>query len=161
MGAAHLRPYTAADRAACLAVFDSNVPASFAPDERAGFAGYLDGASARYLVLAAADGAIVGCGGYGFRADGQTAILRWGMVLAARHRRGLGRQLTLARLRLAAADPAIARVVLYTTGQTAGFYRRLGFRGTAVLADHDGPGLDQHTMVAAVDAAFRRRLAAG
>jgi len=52
MGAAHLRPYTAADRAACLAVFDSNVPASFAPDERAAFAAYLDGAGARYLVLA-------------------------------------------------------------------------------------------------------------
>jgi len=158
-----LRPYAAADRAACLAIFDSNVPAAFAPDERAGFAAYLDGAGARYLVLADADadGAIVGCGGYGLRADGQTAILRWGMVLATQHRRGLGRQLTLARLRLAVADHAIARVVLYTTGQTAGFYRRFGFRDTAVLADQYGPGLDRHTMVAAVDDAFRGRLAAG
>jgi len=161
MGAAHLRPYTAADRAACLAIFDSNIPGFFAPDERAGFAAYLDGAGARYLVLADADGAIVGCGGFGIRADGTTAILRWRMVLATHHRRGLGRQLTLARLRLAVADRAIARVVLYTTGQTADFYRRLGFRDTAVLAEHYGPGLDQHAMAAAVDDAFRRRLAAG
>ncbi len=83
------------------------------------------------------------------------------MVLAIHHRRGFGRQRTLARLRLAVADPAIARVVLYTTGQAAGFYRRLGFRDTAVLADQYGPALDQHTMVATVDDAFRRRLAAG
>ncbi len=46
-------------------------------------------------------------------------------------------------------------------GQTADFYRRLGFRDTAVLAEHYGPGLDQHAMAAAVDDAFRRRLAAG
>ncbi len=158
MSAAHFRPYTAADRAACLVIFDSNVPASFAPDERAGFAAFLERGAARYLVLCDATGAVVGCGGFAVRADGRTAILRWGMVLAAHHRRGLGRQLTLARLRLAVADRAIALVVLYTTGRTAGFYRRLGFRDTAVLADHYGPGLDQHTMAVTVDAAFRRRI---
>lgn len=59
------------------------------------------------------------------------------------------------------ADPGITRVVFYTTGQTTGFYRRLGFRDTAVLPDHYGPGPDQHTMGAAVDDAFRRGLAAG
>lgn len=74
---------------------------------------------------------------------------------------GSGGNSTLARLRLAVADRAIARVVLYTTGQTADFYRRLGFRDTAVLAEQYGPGLDQHAMAAAVDDAFRRRLAAG
>jgi len=112
-------------------------------------------------VLCTADETVVGCGGHGRRADGTTAILRWGMILQPYHRRGLGRQLTVARLGQAVADPAITRIVLYTTGQTAGFYRRLGFRDTAALPAHYGPGLDQHTMVAAVDDAFRRRLAAG
>ncbi len=95
------------------------------------------------------------------RADAATAILRWGVIHANHRRRGLGRLRTLTRLREVATRPAITRVLLYTTGQTAGFYRRLGFRDTAALPDHYGPGLDQHTMVAAVDDAFRRRLAAG
>ncbi|MDB5218237.1 MAG: family N-acetyltransferase, partial [Myxococcaceae bacterium] len=36
-----LRPYEPADRDACLVVFDSNVPAFFAPHEREGFASFL------------------------------------------------------------------------------------------------------------------------
>ncbi len=161
MHAAHLRPYTAADRAACLAIFDSNVPGFFAAAERADFAAYLDRADARYVVLCTDDETVVSCDGHGRRADGTTAILRWGMILRPYHRRGLGRQLIEARLGQAVADPAIARVVLYTAGQTADFYRRLGFRDTAVLADYYGSRLDQHAMATAVNAAFRQRLAAG
>ncbi len=161
MHAAHLRPHTAADRAACLAIFDSDVPGFFAAAERADFAAYLDRAGARYAVFCAADGTVVGGGGQGGRADGTTAIVRRGLILQPYHRRGLGRRPALARLGQAVADPAITRVVLHTTGRTAGFYRALGFRATAVLPDHYGPGPDQHAMVAAVDDASRRRLAAG
>lgn len=154
-----VRPYTPVDRTACLTIFDTNVPTFFAPDERDGFASFLD-QGGKYLVLCDTDGAIVGCGGVRVRADGQTAILRWGMIRAALHRRGLGRSLTLERLRQVSASTEIVRVVLYTTGQTAGFYRTLGFRDVAILPDHYGPGLDQHAMEAAVDATFRQQLAA-
>lgn len=155
-----LRPYTLSDRAACLAIFDTNVPVFFAPDERAVFAAFLDRFGDEYLVLCDARGMVVGCGGVRLRDEGQTAVLRWGMIDAGLHRRGLGRFLTLARLRGALARPAVVRVVLYTTGRTAGFYRALGFRATGILPDHYGPGLDQHTMIADVDDAFRQRIAA-
>jgi len=126
----------------------------FAAAERALFAAILDQGHG-YHVLCADDGAPVGGGGVRVRPDGRTAILRWGMIRAERHRQGLGRRLAMERLRLAVADPAIARLLLYTTGQAAGCYRRLGFGDTAFLPDHYGPGLDQHTMEATVDEALR------
>ena len=158
--ASTLRPYTQADRESCLSIFDSNVPRFFAPNERELFATFLDRFKATYLVLCAHDGAVIGCGGMAVRPDGRTAILRWGMIHADRHRRGLGRDLTLARLRLAVSDPAVERIVLYTTGMTTGFYRTLGFADTEILPDRYGPGLDRHTMEATVDDAFRRKTTA-
>jgi ribosomal protein S18 acetylase RimI-like enzyme len=159
-GASMIRPYTPADREACLAIFDSNVPRFFAPAERELFATFLDRFKATYLVLCAPDGAVIGCGGMAVRPDGRTAILRWGMIPAAQQRRGLGRALTLARLRLAVADPAVAQIILYTTGLTAGFYRTLGFADTEVLPGYYAPGLDRHTMAVTVDEDFRQHLAA-
>jgi len=85
MDAFSFRPYTAADRAACLAIFDTNVPAYFAADERESFAAFLDRGH-DYYVLCDGDGAPVGCGGVRVRPDGRTAILRWGMIRAERHR---------------------------------------------------------------------------
>lgn len=155
-----IRPYHPADRESCLAVFDSNVPRFFAPDERDLFATFLERFKATYLVLCDTDGAVIGCGGIAVRPDGRTAILRWGMVHAARQRRGLGRTLTVARLRLAVADPTVEQIVLYTTGMTAGFYRTLGFADTEILPNHYGPGLDRHTMAATIDDAFRQKVAA-
>ena len=153
-----IRLYTPADREACLSIFDSNVPRFFASDERELFVTFLDRFKATYLVLCALDGVVIGCGGMTVRSDGRTAILRWGMVHAAQQRRGLGRDLTLARLRLAVADPAVAQIVLYTTGMTAGFYRTLGFADTEIVPDHYAPGLDRHTMDVAVDEGFRRKI---
>jgi len=131
----------------------------FAQNERDGFASFLD-QGGDYLILCDETGTLIGCGGVRIRADGQTAILRWGMIQAARHRRGYGRRLTWERLRRVSVQPQVTRVVLYTTGQTAGFYRTLGFRDVATLPDHYGPGLDQHTMEATIDATFRQQLGA-
>lgn len=157
--ASTIRLYHHADREACLAIFDSNIPRFFAPDERELFATFLDRFKATYLVLCDPDGAVIGCGGMAVRPDGRTAILRWGMIHAARQRQGLGRDLTLARLRLAVADPAVVQIILYTTGLAAGFYRILGFADTEILPDHYAPGLARHTLEVAVDEGFRRKIA--
>lgn len=155
-----IHPYTSADRESCLAVFDSNVPRFFASDERELFATFLDRFKVTYLVLCNTAGAVIGCGGMAVRPDGRTAILRWGMIHAAQQRRELGRGLTVARLRLAVADPAVEQIILYTTGMTAGFYRTLDFTDTEVLPDHYAPGLDRHTMDVAVDTPFRQKIMA-
>ena len=52
MTANTLRPYSQADRERCLAIFDSNVPRFFAPDERELFATFLDRFKAAYRCCA-------------------------------------------------------------------------------------------------------------
>lgn len=122
-----LRPFTPADRAACLAVFDSNLPAYFDAAERPPFEAFLDAAKRPYFVMEH-DGAIVGCGGYAIEAEAGLASLTWGMIRADLHRNGLGRFLLMYRLREISKAGNIARVRLSTTPHAAGFYEKQGFR---------------------------------
>lgn len=143
------RAYLSEDRAACLAIFDSNLPRYFAPEERADFGTFLDSLTTEdwpYLVLTE-DQRVVACGGLIVDAGLRQAALTWGMVDRARHGGGLGRQLTLFRLDLARATPGIDRVVMETSQHTRGFYDRLGFVVTKVTPDGFGAGIDRCDMV--------------
>ena len=141
------RSYAAGDRAACLALFDGNVPLFFTEAERADFADFLDSRAGDWAYqLIERDGAVVACGGVALGADGCTAGLCWGMVARDRHRAGLGRALIQARL--AAARALGARQVRLDTSQhSQGFYARQGFVVERVTADGYGPGLDRWDMV--------------
>lgn len=148
MTAVRTRPYRATDRAACLALFDSNLPLYFAPSERAEFAGFLDGvddASRVYLVLTRGS-QLVACGGLGIDIRRRHASLDWGMVLHACHGQGLGTRLTQIRIRAARKRAGIDRLTLQTSQHTSGFYQKLGFVVTAVRPDGFAPGLDQVDM---------------
>lgn len=144
-----LRPYAPRDRAACLAIFDGNMPRFFAPEERADFVAFLEAlprADWPYLVLER-DGAVIGCGGLILDAPARRAGLSWGMVDVRLHGTGLGRRLTEARLALVRGMPGIAAVTMETSQHTQGFYARLGFAVQAVTPDGFGPGLDRWDMV--------------
>ncbi|WP_312368281.1 GNAT family N-acetyltransferase [Stenotrophomonas sp.] len=142
-----IRPYQVADANACLSLFDSNVPEYFAPAERADFEQFLerDAQSCAYQLIEQ-DGRVVACGGLSIRPDGVAGFC-WGMVERSLQRRGLGRQLSLARLQQARQDPDAKRVELSTSQHTQDFYARLGFTVTRVVADGHGPGLDAVEMV--------------
>ena len=144
---ARIRAYQAADRNACLALFDGNTPRFFTPEERADFARFLerDAAGWSFQVIEQHD-RIVACGGYAVGEDGTTAHLCWGMVDRDRHRRGLGRMLTQARLRAAAAHPGLTQVHLDTSQHSHPFYASLGFETCRVQPDGYGPGLDRYDM---------------
>lgn len=141
-----VRDYTTADRDACLAVFDSNVPAFFVPAEREQFAAFLDALPGPYLVVVDEDGAVLGCGGYAVTPGTTTADLCWGMVRRERHGTGLGRLLVDARLERVRADAAVEAVALNTSQHTVGFYERRGFRTEQVTPDGYAPGLDRCDM---------------
>jgi ribosomal protein S18 acetylase RimI-like enzyme len=141
-----VRDYTAADRGACLAVFDSNVPDHFVPPEREAFAAFLDDLPGPYLVVEDQTGAIVGCGGYAIVPETRTADLCWGMVTRGLHGTGLGRLLTDARLERIRADPRVREVALNTSQHTRGFYERRGFATERVVPDGFAPGLDRCDM---------------
>ena len=137
------RPYRARDFAACLRLFDSNMPEFFAPHERAEFEAFLRDAGP-YLV-GEMGGQVVACGG--FEGTGTSASQTFGMVARDRQGQGIGLALTRARLEAIGAAPGVERVVIETSQRSAGFYDRLGFRVTEVTENGFGPGLDRWVMV--------------
>lgn len=146
-----VRAYEPRDRAACLAIFDSNVPGSFLPFERAAFAEFLDRADRAYLVIEGDGGAIVACGGYAVAPGTTTADLCWGMVVQERQGTGLGRMLVEQRLARIAAHPAITRVAMNTSHHTQAFYERLGFTTARVTENGIAPGLHRYDMILDAD----------
>lgn len=142
------RPYTADDFSACLAIFDSNVPTYFAPEERAEFCEYLESVNDRdrpCLVLAS-NGSVVACGGLITEAGNRQARLAWGMVDRAFHGRGVGTRLTRARLALARATPGITELGLETSQHTHGFYEGFGFTVSKITPNGIASGLDRWDM---------------
>ncbi|MTH65644.1 GNAT family N-acetyltransferase [Paracoccus sp. DK608] len=143
-----LRPYDEKDLSSCLAIFDGNVPAFFAADERAEFQKHLesaDRAAAPYIVLEDVTG-IVACGGLSIDASRKTAALSWGMVERSLQGQGLGRLLTETRLALARSIPGIMQVDLSTSQHTSGFYEAFGFTVIRAVPCGFGPGLDRLEM---------------
>lgn len=144
------RPYTPADLAACLAVFDSNVPEYFDRSERDEFVAFLDALPGPYLVLEVG-GEVVGCGGIALRDGGRVADLCWGMIHGEHQGRGLGRELARRRLELARGDSRVRIVSLRTSQHTEAFYEKLGFRTESVETDGFAPGMHKHEMTRAVE----------
>lgn len=148
MSAPRVRRYADGDRAACLALFDGNVPDFFAPAERVPFATFLDRHAAEWAFqVVERDGRLVACGGHRVAADGATADFCWGMVDRAQHRTGLGSLLTDARLRAARSTPGVTQVRLDTSQRTRAFYERFGFVVAQVVPNGYAPGLDRVDML--------------
>ena len=140
-----LRPYTAADRDGCLAVFDSNTPDFFAPSERADYEKFLDSQDGSYFVMEN-EGRLLGCGGYAL--DNQTqGSLIWGMIHRDWHRNGLGRYLLYYRMKKMTDSGTLQVVRLDTSQRTAPFFEKQGFRAMDVVKDGYAPGLDKVEML--------------
>lgn len=142
------RPYQPDDFSACLAIFDSNLPTYFAPDERAQFSEFLvnhDANGRTYLVLARED-SVIACGGLLVDETTGKASLEWGMVERTLHGQGTGAKLTAARLELARAIPSIVEVTIETSQHSRGFYERMGFTVSKIIPAGFGPGLDRWDM---------------
>jgi N-acetylglutamate synthase-like GNAT family acetyltransferase len=140
-----VRPYSPADRPACLAVFDSNTPRFFEPGERRDFETFLDAPFCSYLVMEH-DGAIVGCGGYSIEQDGSAASLIWGMVRNDLHKRGLGRFLVMYRLKEITKANGAQIVRLSTSQHTARFFEKQGFKVVGIEKDGYASGMDRVEM---------------
>lgn len=142
------RPYTPADREACLAVLDSLVPDLMHPQERPAFAAYLDMSPPHFAVLEH-DGQVVACGGFELPPAGSfNARLVWGMVGRPWQRQGLGRFLLLYRMRaMSRQSDAVQTVSLETKPQSAPFFAAQGFRTVRVVTISHAPGVDGVEMV--------------
>lgn len=132
-----VRRFTAADRSACLANFDSNVPQylhAAEPPEFAASLAHVDRAWGSYLGILD-HGQPVTCGGVSLSADPAEARLCWGLVHRADHGRGLGTALMQARLTLALSMPDVQAVGNATCQHSKGFFASFGFRLTGQTPD--------------------------
>jgi ribosomal protein S18 acetylase RimI-like enzyme len=144
-GKMDIRPYTPADHAACLAVFDSNTPWFFDPSERRKFETFLDAPFCSYFVMEH-DGAVVGCGGYAIEENSLLASLVWGMVRNDLHKRGLGRFLVMFRLREITKTSGAQMVRLGTSQRTARFFEKQGFKVAGIEKNGYASGIDRVEM---------------
>jgi|GEM_PF-108215 len=138
-----LRPFQDQDREACLAIFDSNVPKYFAPEERRDYALFLEKLPGPYFVMEHEPGSVIACGGYAAnREDESSAVLCWGMVDRSLHRSGAGTKLLTERLRRISAESQFSIVKIETSPHSRGFFERFGFTELGTISDGFAPGLD-------------------
>lgn len=141
-----IREYSLRDKAACLTLFDSNVPQYFMPNERNEFIQWLDKTDrAAYYVMIQKE-EIVACGGIYVDWDRQATGLAWGMVHHSRHKQGLGKVLTIHRLETMNEQFPGLDQYLETSQLTEAFYLKFGFETIERIKDGFGPGLDNCKM---------------
>jgi GNAT superfamily N-acetyltransferase len=137
------RPYLLADRAACLALFDANCPAFFAPNERPDYVRFLEDDPAGYEVWLDADQVI---GAHGVNPQPPDAlVLRWILVSPHAQGRGLGSAI-LARARATLVASGTARLLISASHRSAPFFVRFGARELSRIQDGWGPGMHRVEM---------------
>jgi GNAT superfamily N-acetyltransferase len=137
----HVRfePYAPACNAACLALFDRNCPAFFAPRERSDYADFLTTVDGSYQVVLA-DEAVIAAFGVALVAP-QRARLRWIVIDPAWQGRGIGRAMMDAATEAARALGATA-LEIAASHKSAPFFARFGAQTVAFV--RDGWGADMH-----------------
>ena len=144
--------YAVEDRTACLALFDSNSPEFFAPEERADYATFLDRLPCRYLVMTAPRKGVIAAGGYYLTEEPRLGALAWGLVARSWHHRGVGRELLLVRLSHLRAGGALT-VRVRTSQRTREFFERAGFHAVRVVEGGFAPDIDLVELRLQLDAA--------
>ena len=156
-----LQPYTALDREQCLAIFESNLPTFFAPEEENKFGNFLDDYPtdpADYFVLKW-KGELVGCGGFWLERERARATLLWGMIRRERQRQGFGSYLLLARLQTIGLQAADCTVLIDTSQHSYPFYARFGFDIQQINENYYSSGLHRYDMALQLDQPKRRWIA--
>ena len=137
-----IRPYTPADLEEVVAVFRSNIPKYFLPDEEPGLHDFLSKYSGDYYVIEL-DSEVVGSGGIAWNdLEDPTVSLCWGMVRRDHLSTGLGKKLTEFRIQYAREKYGDVPLTIGTSQHTRGFYEKFGFRLTEHTPNGFGPGID-------------------
>jgi len=141
------RRYETKDRAAVLAIFDSNLPDYFGASEREWLEETLDDPDGPAFVVEV-DRIPSAFGGYEIWEHYDKALLFWGMVARAHHGSGIGKLLLFERLLHVAtsAEPATRYVTVDTSPQVSPFFQHCGFELTSVWPGGYRSGMDMHEL---------------
>lgn len=136
-------PFCARDRSGCLALFDANCPAYFAPNERADYEAFLSAKHEGYRVCCD-DSGIVGAFGV-YPIDRTNAALHWILLAPAVHGQGLGAAIMGEVIR---EMHATGRSLLHISAshKSAPFFEKFGASILSRIPDGWGPGMHRIEM---------------
>ncbi len=140
----NIRNYTHFDLEQVAAIFRSNIPKYFVPEEESELRDFLSSDSQNYYVLESGE-EIIAAGGIGLNGD-DTVSLCWGMVHHDHLGTGLGKILTEYRIERCREIFGDKAMVTSTSQHTEGFYRKYGFVTIEHTPDGFAPGIDIHKM---------------
>jgi GNAT superfamily N-acetyltransferase len=144
------RPYAAADLSQCLALFDANCPAYFAPNERTDYEAFLRNVPVHYTVGVVA-GRVEGAFGL-FMQERGGAALNW--ILLSPHVQGTGVGSQMMQRAVGEARRQGCRVIdIAASHKSAPFFARFGALQISETADGWGPGMHRIDMQLDVGAA--------
>lgn len=147
MSQLRFRDYHSVDFATCLALFQTNCPKYFHPDEQAEFEAFLLDLPGPYMLLHHESLGVVGCGGYAFNQSDHSADLCWGIIHGDYHNQGLGKALLQERLDRIQLNPDITHIKLSTSQKTEGFFQHYTFNTEQRIHNGVAPGLDSVAML--------------
>lgn len=103
--------------------------------------------SVEHYYVVEENGAITGCGGFSVNLQKQEAVMAWGFITNALHKKGLGKALFLYRLEKIREICPACTVILDTTQHSYPFFEKLGFHTVRITKDSYGPGLHRYDMM--------------
>jgi GNAT superfamily N-acetyltransferase len=142
------RNYRPEDRDACLALFDANCPAFFAPNERAEYEEFLSAAGDAYTVCLL-EGEVMGAYGLEPHEQGRLA-LRWILLSPAVQGRGVGSQI-MARVAGDVRARGASELAIAASDKSAPFFARFGAREVRTIVEGWGPSMDRVDMLLTLD----------
>ena len=148
-GTPGFRPFESSDTSACLAVFDMNCPAFFAPDEREDYAEFLAGAPTMYEVCVS-DGRVLGAFGVTAGNSGDARV-NWILLHPAAKGAGVGAAM-MQRAIGHARNAGATRLDIAASHLSEPFFARFGARTVSRLTDGWGEGMHRHDMVLTLSA---------
>jgi N-acetylglutamate synthase-like GNAT family acetyltransferase len=128
-----------------IAIFRSNLTKYFVPAEEQELRDYLAEHPEDYYVLESG-GEVTAAGGIALNKDDSVSLC-WGMVRNDLIGTGLGKRLTLFRMKKAREKWGERQFVTSTSHHTEGFYKKLGFRTIKRIPNGFAPGIDICKMV--------------
>lgn len=139
---ASFRPFEAADRDTCLAIFDENCPEFFAPKERAAFVAFLERSADDYCVCLM-NGKVAG--GYGLCLEGKGVMsLRWILIAKSAQRHGIGH--VIMTRTLGGVKKLKAKLAIAASQKSAPYFAKFGAKEIKMTPDGWGPGMHRVDM---------------
>jgi ribosomal protein S18 acetylase RimI-like enzyme len=140
-----LRPYSNPDNPELIHLLRLNTPQYFAAAEENDFIDYLHYHAENYFVVEG-NGRIIGSGGINYLHENTEARISWDIIHPDFQGKGIGKALTLYRIKQIKNNPMVNVIYVRTTQLVYKFYEKMGFELEKTEKDYWAQGFDLYQM---------------